>query len=844
MRKWLVIVGIAALAGCVGEDPSTGDPVGERHAPLCSDADGDGFGTGCPAGNDCNDTDPYVTNECRGCATPDTNCACDPVADAPVPCYLDPSDVGGVLVCHEGVRYCRDTRWTSCLEIHSYDLQGEPGAARAALIDGPTACNPCDPLCAISRDYPTAGDLTPGNSTNVTYDPLGGGITLTDTGLSGAGWDTDTDGDGVPDVADSYPMDPTRTGVEGGFYEALPFGGPVVIDPLIINTQVRTADVYFLMDTTGSMGGELTNLKTGLTAGTITAGCPGGIVGAIRCAIPDAWFGVGYHDDYPVNPYGGAGDFVYRHVLDITSDTTATQTGVNSLALHWGNDWPESQTQALWSIATGAIGTLGPYLAQRVGCPAGRWGYPCFRPGTIPIVILFTDAPYHNGPNAAYNYGSLGATLPVPTAVTGNDTIATARNAGDVTSTWVSFSGSTGALAHNYGGYCGSTTARDAVFMFNVTATRTIDVTLEGSTFDTVLAITNAAGTVIACNDDAVGLQSRLSISLTAGTYYAYVDGFGTASGNYRITLGVPVPASYPKSWVETLDALNARGVKVIVVESSGGDASAISDANALCNGTGSVDSGGLPFRFSIPWDGTGLGPAVVTAVQNLANYNRSDVRAVARDNLTTAAVDERGFVQSITAVSYPAGRCTGISGGTTFTQCLPGTNLNFQVNFNNAFVMPTAVPQVFDFTIEVIADGIYVLSTHPVRIVVPPALPTYPPSGSYSRTYDSTTRCMATERPNWHAFSWTASTPLDTRIRFDFRTAGTVAGLATAPPVGFDVPGTVSPQDLGTRLVAAGQLNNLPYLRVTATLFSSADLHTTPTLTGFETTFDCVAAM
>ncbi len=41
------------------------------------------------------------------------------------------SDIDGVLTCHEGVRYCRDSRWTSCLEIHSYALQGsEPGGAR------------------------------------------------------------------------------------------------------------------------------------------------------------------------------------------------------------------------------------------------------------------------------------------------------------------------------------------------------------------------------------------------------------------------------------------------------------------------------------------------------------------------------------------------------------------------------------------------------------------------------------------------------------------------------------------------------------------------------------------
>ena len=40
--------------------------------------------------------------------------------------------------------------------------------------------------------------------------------------------------------------------------------------------------------------------------------------GGIRCAIPDAWFGVGYHDDYPISPYGAGSDDVYRTLLDIT----------------------------------------------------------------------------------------------------------------------------------------------------------------------------------------------------------------------------------------------------------------------------------------------------------------------------------------------------------------------------------------------------------------------------------------------------------------------------------------------------------------------------------------------
>ena len=66
------------------------------------------------------------------------------------------------------------------------------------------------------------------------------------------------------------------------FYHTLPYGGTAVIDPLPLSVQIRTADVYFLMDTTGSMGGELARLRTDLTTGSFIAGCTGGIIGATR----------------------------------------------------------------------------------------------------------------------------------------------------------------------------------------------------------------------------------------------------------------------------------------------------------------------------------------------------------------------------------------------------------------------------------------------------------------------------------------------------------------------------------------------------------------------------------
>lgn len=822
-QRWQpLLVGLLVLSGCTGEP-------------------------GIPGGGGPETT--YVGGDAGTvCAHPEEGCACDP-EQPPIDCYLEPI-VGedGQLTCSRGTRYCRDEVWTGCESVQTYQFRSGPGIA--GLVTGPTACNPCDPACAVSRDIPSGADL-PGHSTGLGYDPGPGGIGLIPT-TTGTGALPDADGDGVPDIADDCAGPGAVRGADGTcggayFYHDLPYGGPAEIDPLDINVQVRTADVYFLMDTTGSMGGEIYNLRTSLTSGTYIAGCSGGIIGAIRCTIPDAWFGVGYHDDYPVSPYGSAGwDNVYRNLQDITSSVSAAQTAVNSLALHSGNDGPESQTQALWAIASG--GGLGPYLGARSGCAAGHWGYPCFRPGTIPIVILFTDAPFHNGPYG-YNYsfgGTGGTTLPATTAVGGNDTQGSAYFTGDAATTWRGFTGSTCGFADNYWASCAYNYSADVVFRFTVSTTTTLTFSLEGSTYDTLLSIHNSGFGQIACNDDYVGLQSKIVMTLGPGTYYAVVQGYAGGCGSYRFSIGNPAAAApppataYPVTWAQTVSELNRTGIRMITVHSGG--SYGLVDAQALADATGSYSSTGSRYVFPIGYDGTGLSRAVVDAVVDLANYNRMDISARAVDNATSTTVDERGFVDAITAVSWGPGSCSGISGGSTFVQCLPGTSVDFRISFRNDIVMPTAVPQVFTFWIEVLGDGTFVLARIPVRIVVPANVPLYPPSGSYWQEYDSDLHCAATERPDWNTLSWVvASMPAGTSIRWELRTSETAAGLATAPVVSFTTPTATSPADVGARLVSAGQTNYQRFLRVTAVLNASPDRTQTPVLRSFELRYTCI---
>jgi hypothetical protein len=827
MRRALLLpLSVIALAACEAGGPGAGGP-GGGPTPI-GDADG---GTEC--------------------TRPDQGCPCD--GQPPIDCYLDPvPGPGGSTLCGAGTRYCRDGRWTGCESVRDFTIEASP----TALVTGPDPCNVCDPRCFVSRDVPTAPDLTPGRSMGVSYDPVTGGITLT-PGPPAGGTLPDSDGDGVPDVADQCPgagwmRNPDGTCPFSGtsIYHTLPFGASA-IDPLVISTQIRTADVYFLMDTTGSMGGELTRLRTDLTTGTF-AGCTGGIIGAIRCTIPDAWFGVGYHDDYAYSPYGGFGDIVYRNVLDIQSSVPAAQAAVNTLVLHWGNDGPESQTQALWSIATG--GGLGSYLAPRAGCAAGRWGYPCFRPGTIPIVVFITDAPFHNGPGNAYPYciGCTPPPLPPATGVAGNEAFASSYpppggvGAVDLTGRWVGFSGNTTFMVNHYNFGCNATNSADAVFRVRVTATQATRFTLQGSSYDTVLGVFPVSGAPGWCNDDAVGFQSQLDLTLAPGDYWVIVDGYWGSRGAYRLSMGVPPAAGgfTGVSWAQTVADLSSRGVRVLTFQTCGfwSDPYCLEGedhARQLANATGSVGSSGTPYVFRGNSDGTGLSASIVSAIVDLANYSRMDVSA-------RVVGDTAGFTRlPIAAISWgPRGSCTGISGGSVFTQCLPGTDVNFRVTFINDRVMPTAVPQVFDFFVEIVGNGTIVLARVPVRIVVPPQVPSYPPTGSYWRDYDSTLRCQINERPDWGQLSWVANTPTGTRIDFQIRGATTLAALPTATPVAtVTVPGSTSPQDLTARMRAVGYPDGYPFVRVTALLVSNATRTLTPTLSSMTVTYTCVPA-
>lgn len=173
----------------------------------------------------------------------------------------------------------------------------------------------------------------------------------------------------------------------------VPLDGGVIQVPLDIEAELARADVLFLIDTTASMGEEIDEIQEGLRDE---------IAPGIARAVPDSFLGVASFADFPEGMCGEAGDSPFALVLPMTDELNRVQAAVDSLELGNGLDRPESQVEALYQVGTGE--GIGRYVEPSFGCAGGGLGFPCFRPDALPIVILFTDAPFHEGPGGTNPY--------------------------------------------------------------------------------------------------------------------------------------------------------------------------------------------------------------------------------------------------------------------------------------------------------------------------------------------------------------------------------------------------------------------------------------------------------
>lgn len=199
--------------------------------------------------------------------------------------------------------------------------------------------------------------------------------------------ETDTDGDGTPDlievVGGSDPTDPNDNIPADDFYFVLPYLGPGAQGDLDFATGVRQADIFFSVDTTGSFQEEIDAIEAAL-ATTIVPG--------VAAVVPDAAFGVGRFEDFPLSPFGLAGDKPFELLQAVTTNVTLVGVGLAALApASGGLDVPESGYEALYQWATGlgfADFGIAPFAPPGIGGVG-------FREASLPIIIQITDARSH-----------------------------------------------------------------------------------------------------------------------------------------------------------------------------------------------------------------------------------------------------------------------------------------------------------------------------------------------------------------------------------------------------------------------------------------------------------------
>jgi hypothetical protein len=127
-------------------------------------------------------------------------------------------------------------------------------------------------------------------------------------------------------------------------------------------------------------------------------------------------------------------------------------------------------------------------------------------------------------------------TPPTPSPLQGGETFGDAVPVGALPAAWT---GTTAGYINDGGGSCVGTGAPDVFYSLTVPATQSVNVELCGSSYDTGLILWDDTFTQIGCNDDYCGVQSAIYGTLmeSGRTYYIQVDGYGSNSGDYVMTV-------------------------------------------------------------------------------------------------------------------------------------------------------------------------------------------------------------------------------------------------------------------------------------------------------------------
>ncbi len=216
---------------------------------------------------------------------------------------------------------------------------------------------------------------------------------------------SDTDGDGVTDLIETAAgTDPTNAAdnprANGDFVFEVPYQKPQtpLSSDLDFSTKLQAVDLYVMLDRSGSMSAEINSIKTNLSTVVRNIACPPYGVGTPGNCIPDLWAGAG------TIGYQGGGATAFQNWVDIQPNASfaTVPTGDGG-----GSNSMEPLTFGAFAAVTGQGGasySMGSVPARSTcnGSPAKNggyqtFGYPCFRQGALPVVLLATDEPPFGG---------------------------------------------------------------------------------------------------------------------------------------------------------------------------------------------------------------------------------------------------------------------------------------------------------------------------------------------------------------------------------------------------------------------------------------------------------------
>lgn len=168
----------------------------------------------------------------------------------------------------------------------------------------------------------------------------------------------------------------------------------------------------------------------------------------------------------------------------------------------------------------------------------------------------------------------------------------------------------------------------------------------------------------------------------------------------------------------EAITAMNSINAKFIGIDSG----ESLNDFNAISEGTGSKDSLGAYFNYTIDSDGSGMSDQIVTAVLELVSHVQMNV-STRKEPVegTCNSYESIDFIKALTPLSADPAENIESMDTTTFIKVLPGTKVTFSIDFENDFCKPEKNKTlVFKAKIDVYGDETSLLDSRDVLVIVP----------------------------------------------------------------------------------------------------------------------------